>query len=131
MTMETNLHTGTSLEARETHALIGSDKVEGTAVYRSNGEKVGSIARVMIGKQSGKVGYAVMTFGGFLGIGEDYYALPWAMLTYNPRLEGYEVNITDAQLRAAPKYNQQDDWDSADRTRAVDEYYGIQPGWMF
>ena len=105
--------------------------MEGTAVYRSNGEKVGSIARVMIGKQSGKVGYAVMSFGGFLGIGEDYYALPWAMLTYNPRLEGYEVNITDAQLRAAPKYNQQDDWDSADRTRAVDEYYGIQPGWMF
>jgi hypothetical protein len=53
------------------------------------------------------------------------------MLTYNPRLEGYEVNITDAQLRAAPKYSQQDNWDSADRTRAVDEYYGIQPGWMF
>jgi hypothetical protein len=71
MTMETNLHTPTSLEARETHALIGSDKVEGTAVYRSNGEKVGSITRVMIGKQSGKVGYAVMSFGGFLGIGED------------------------------------------------------------
>jgi hypothetical protein len=56
--------------------VIGSDKVGGTAVYRSNGEKVGKIQRVMIGKQSGKVGYAVMSFGGFMGIGEDFYPLP-------------------------------------------------------
>ena len=76
MTMESNLHTSEPLEGRETNALIGSDKVEGTAVYRSNGDKIGQIARVMIGKQSGKVGYAVMSFGGFLGIGEDYYPLP-------------------------------------------------------
>jgi hypothetical protein len=69
--MESNLHTGTQpLETRETPSLIGSDKVEGTAVYRSNGEKIGQIQRVMIGKQSGKVGYAVMSFGGFMGIGE-------------------------------------------------------------
>jgi hypothetical protein len=71
MVIESNLHTQTPLEIRETHSLIGSDKVEGTAVYRSNGDKVGNIARVMIGKQSGKVGYAVMSFGGFMGIGGD------------------------------------------------------------
>ena len=75
------------LGKRETLTLIGSDKVEETAVYRSNGEKIGQIVRMMIGKQSGKVGYAVMSFGGFLGIGEDYYPLPWSLLTYNPRLE--------------------------------------------
>ena len=103
MSVESNLHTSQSLEARETYSLIGSDKVEGTAVYRSNGEKIGKIIRLMIGKQSGKVGYAVMSFGGFMGIGEDYYPLPWSLLTYNPRLEGYEVNITDAQLKGAPK----------------------------
>src|SRR5689334_10036920 len=71
MTTESNLHTSSTAETRETHELIGSDKVEGTAVYRSNGEKIGSIARVMIGKKSGKVGYAVMSFGGLMGIGED------------------------------------------------------------
>jgi PRC-barrel domain len=70
--------------------------VEGTAVYRSNGDKIGQVAKVMIGKQSGEVGYAVMSFGGFLGIGGDYYPLPWSLLTYSPRLEGYEVNLTDA-----------------------------------
>jgi hypothetical protein len=68
MAIEPKLHNPTALDTREMHGLIGSDKVQGTAVYRSNGEKVGNIARVMIGKQSGKVGYAVMSFGGFLGI---------------------------------------------------------------
>jgi hypothetical protein len=118
------------METRETHELIGSDKVEGTAVYRSNGEKIGSIARVMIGKKSGKVGYAVMSFGGFLGIGEDYYPLPWSLLTYNPVLGGYEVNITDAQLQRAPKFTTHENWDWQTRGRSVDEYYKTQPNWM-
>jgi hypothetical protein len=128
--MESNLHTPSTSERPETHELIGSDKVEGTSVYRSNGDKVGSIARVMIGKKSGKVGYAVMSFGGFMGIGEDYYPLPWSLLTYNPRLGGYEVNITDAQLKAAPKFTTHDNWDWANRSRAIDDYYKVQPGWM-
>jgi hypothetical protein len=130
MVIESNLQSQTPLEARETHELIGSDKVEGTAVYRPNGVKIGNIARVMIGKQSGKVGYAVMSFGGFLGIGEDYYPLPWSLLTYNPRLEGYEVNISDTQLQGAPRYDTSENWDWNGRTRAVDDYYGVQPGWL-
>jgi hypothetical protein len=130
MAIESNLHTGHPVEARETHALIGSDKVEGTAVYRSNGEKIGHIARVMIGKRSGKVGYAVMSFGGFMGIGEDYYPLPWSLLTYNPRLEGYEVNISEAQLKGAPKYNTHETWDWDRRSGAVDDYYKMPANWM-
>ena len=56
----------------------------------------------MIDKISGKVAYAVMSFGGFMGIGEDYYPLPWSLLTYNPRLEGYEVNVSEEQLIPVP-----------------------------
>src|SRR6266481_2581262 len=96
---------------RETHSLIASDKVEGTAIYRSNGEKVGQIERVMIDKLSGKVAYAVMSFGGFMGIGEDYYPLPWSLLTYNLRLEGYEVNVSEKQLKGVPKYSTHETWD--------------------
>src|SRR6476620_650177 len=108
---------GTTVDRRETVSLIGSDKVEGTAVYRSNGEKVGQIERVMIDKISGKVAYAVMSFGGFMGIGEDYYPLPWSVLTYNPRLEGYEVNVTEQQLKGAPHYGRSDNWDWSDPAR--------------
>lgn len=114
---------------RETHSLIGSDKVEGTAVYRSNGEKVGTIERVMIDKRSGKVVYAVMSFGGFMGIGEDYYPLPWPLLTYNPRLEGYEVNVSEQQLTGAPKYGSHETWDWTRRGQSIDEYYHTPPYW--
>lgn len=114
---------------RETHSLIGSDKVEGTAVYRSNGEKVGSIERVMIDKRSGKVVYAVMSFGGFMGIGGDYYPLPWPLLTYNPQLEGYEVNISEQQLTGAPKYGTHETWDWSQRGRAIDDYYHTPSYW--
>lgn len=111
---------------RETPSLIGSDKVEGTAVYRSNGDKVGTIERVMIDKINGKVAYAVMSFGGFMGIGQDYYPLPWNLLTYNPQLEGYEINIGEEQLKRAPKYSTHENWDWSTpmRVRSVNDYWG-------
>ena len=114
------------LDKRETSNLIGSDKVEGTAVCRSNGDIIGEIERVMIDKISGKVAYAVMSFGGFLGMGEDHYPLPWSVLTYNPILGGYEVELTEQQLKNAPKYSRHESWDWADRqrTQEVTDYYG-------
>jgi hypothetical protein len=63
-------------ETRETGSLIGSDKVEGTAVYGANDTKIGSIERVMIDKMSGKVSYAVLSFGGFLGVGDAIIPSP-------------------------------------------------------
>jgi hypothetical protein len=86
-------------EGGETASLIGSDKVEGTAVYGADDQKIGSIQRIMIDKVSGKVAYAVTSFGGFLGIGEDYYPLPWPMLKYDTRLGGYRTGLTADRLR--------------------------------
>ena len=107
------------------HDLIGSDRVEGTNVYRSDGKKIGEIERVMIDKLSGHVAYAVMGFGGFLGLGEDHYPVPWQKLTYSERLGGYEVNLTDEQLKNAPHYATGEEWkwDSA-RGRTISDYYG-------
>ena len=120
---------GATLDRQETVSLIASNKVEGTPVYRSNGDRVGQIDWLMIDKISGKVAYAVMSFGGFMGIGEDYYPLPWSLLTYNPRLDGYEVNISEEQLKGAPKYSQHESWDWSDRARGqkVYDYYGVTP----
>jgi hypothetical protein len=73
-------------EVRETGSLIGSDKVEGTAVYGADQQKIGSIERVMIDKMSGIVSYAVLSFGGFLGIGDDHYPLPWQSLKVRYKL---------------------------------------------
>lgn len=121
----------TTIDSRsETVTLIGSDKVDGTAVYGADDRKIGTIQRVMIDKVSGKVAYAVVSFGGFLGMGEDYYPLPWANLTYDTRLQGYRVGVTEDQLKGAPKYNPNTDWDWSDRARdeSVYGYYGT-PLW--
>lgn len=114
-------------EARETGSLIGSDKVEGTAVYGPNDTKIGKIERVMIDKTSGKVSYAVLSFGGFLGIGDDDHPLPWQSLKYDTNLGGYRTGITETQLKGAPKYSNDNSWNWSDpaRARSVNDYYGV------
>ncbi|MCS3892123.1 hypothetical protein ABIF64_000564 [Bradyrhizobium japonicum] len=117
-----------AMEDRETFSLIGSDKVEGTNAYDAKGEKVGYIERVMIDKISGKVSYAVLSFGGLLGIGDDHYPLPWQTLKYDTNLGGYVVTgISQDQLRGAPKYADESSWNWSDpaTTRSVNAYYGV------
>ena len=118
------------VDRAETVSLIGSDKVDGTAVYGADDGKIGSVQRVMIDKISGKVAYAVVSFGGFLGMGEDYYPIPWPNLKYDTRLGGYRVGITEDQLKEAPKFDRNRDWDWSDRAndRRVYDYYGT-PIW--
>lgn len=112
-------------DASLTSDLIASDKVEGSIVYGANRERIGSILRVMIDKESGRIAYAVLSFGGFLGMGDDQYPLPWSALKYDRSLGGYVTNVTEAQLRDAPKHLASENWDWADRRRsdALDEYY--------
>ena len=115
---------------RETVSLIGSDKVEGTAVYGADDQKIGTVQRVMLDKVSGKVAYAVVSFGGFLGMGEDYYPMPWPSMKYDTNLGGYRVAITESQLKGAPKYNRSTDWDWSNRVRDREVYdYYHTPLW--
>ncbi|WP_439925837.1 PRC-barrel domain-containing protein [Nitrobacter sp. JJSN] len=113
-------------EARETSTLIGSDKVAGTAVYGPDDQEIGTIERVMIEKTSGRVSYAVLGFGGFLGIGNDHYPLPWNALKYDTRVGGYRTGITADQLNGAPKYASENswNWEEPGRSKSVDDYYG-------
>ena len=116
---------------KETHDLIASDKVEGTKVYDPNGEHIGSIERILVEKRSGKVSYAVLSFGGFLGMGHDHYPLPWSKLNYDEDLGGYRVDVTKQQLEGAPKYEREDeDYWTAENGRRVYDYYGVAPYWI-
>lgn len=106
--------------------VISSDRVEGTAVYNPNGEKLGAIDDLIIDKRSGTVRYAALEFGGFLGMGTDRYPLPWSMLIYDTNLDGYVVPLAKAQLENAPRYAQDNDPDySDDYGRKVYDYYGV------
>ena len=86
----------------ETASLISAGKVQGTNVYNTQGENLGEVYDVMIDKRSGKIAYAVMSFGGFLGVGNNYHPLPWNTLKYDTRQEGYVVGLTKQQLEGAP-----------------------------
>src|SRR5580700_11345593 len=121
--------TGGAVATDETDRLISSDKVVGTAVYNRRGEHLGSVYNLMIDKHSGQVAYAVMSFGGFLGMGESYHPLPWRVLTYDTRLGGYVVDLDRSRLEKAPRYTQTAPPDWSDRTyvHRVDEFYGVPP----
>ena len=112
-------------ETRETTFLIGSDKVEGTAVYGRDENKIGSIERVMIDKLSGKVAYAVLSYGGFMGIGDDHYPTPWASLKYDTRLGGYVVDIDRNRLEQAPHYGRETlpNWADRGYRERIDTYW--------
>lgn len=109
--------------------VISSEKVEGTSVYNAAGDKLGSIDDIMIDKRSGQVRYAVLEFGGFLGLGTDRYPLPWNMLKYDTDKGGYVVPLDKAQLEGAPRYPESDvpSYDP-DYARQVNTFYGT--GWL-
>ena len=107
--------------------LIAASKVNGTSVYDRAGEKLGNVYDVMIDKRTGKTDYAIMNFGGFLGIGEQYHPLPWQSLTYDERYGGYVVDVDRSRLEGAPTYSMtdQDMWRDPAYGRRIDDYYGV------
>ncbi len=106
--------------------VISSDKVEGTAVYNPAGDKLGSIDDLMIDKRSGQVRYAVLEFGGFLGMGTDRYPLPWNMLKYDTAKDGYVVPLDKSKLEGAPRYADNDvPAYTTDYGKRVNSYYGV------
>lgn len=127
----TTMNTGTGTSAApatdETSDLIASDKVEGTAVYNRQGDHLGTVNNFMVNKRSGQVAYAVMSFGGFLGIGESYHPLPWKVLTYDTGKGGYVVDLSRQQLEGAPSYTSSNvpDWSTPAYGRDVNNYYGV------
>nr|WP_210485469.1 PRC-barrel domain-containing protein [Microvirga antarctica] len=111
--------------------MIGSDRVEGTTVYDPSGNDIGKIKRLMIEKMSGRVTYAVMSFGGFLGMGEEEHTIPWNKLNYDTTLGGYRTDITEEQLKGAPSFYREDDyrWSDRDRERELHDYWRAPYYW--
>ncbi len=119
-----------STSTHSSHSLIASDRIDGTVVYGSGGSKIGSIRQMMIDKITGNVAYAVLSFGGFLGMGDEYYPLPWSTLKYDTNLGGFRVNLTKDQLDRAPKYQQNEEWDySRANDQRVHDHYKARPYW--
>jgi hypothetical protein len=121
-----------TLKKDETVSLIASDKVTGTKVYNRRHEHVGTLDEIMIDKISGHVAYAVVSFGGFLGMGETRRAIPWGVLHYDTRDDGYIADVDDAVLKDAPNeiptgdaYARDVDWNTR-----IYSHFGVPPYWI-
>jgi sporulation protein YlmC with PRC-barrel domain len=120
-------HMARTGQTDETDRLISSDKVDGTTVYNRNGDKIGTIDHLMIDKISGQVEYAVMSTGGFLGIGESYSPVPWNSLVYDVNMGGYVMDTDKARLERAPRFTSsaQPNWSDRSYGDRVDKYWQV------
>ena len=98
----------------QTQQIISANDVAGTAVYGANKEKIGTVDTVMLGKRDGKVHHAILSVGGFFGMGDKLHSIPWSKLDYDTDLEGYKLNVTEDQLKNSPTF------DKSDRSMATD-----------
>jgi PRC-barrel domain len=128
MTTTTGTSSG-SVATDETDRLIASNKVEGTAVYNRQGERLGTVYNFMVDKRSGQVAYAVMSFGSFLGMGGSYHPLPWKVLTYDTGKGGYVVDLDKDRLQHAPSYAEgaSPNWGDRSWSGRIDAYYADRP----
>lgn len=122
----------TDITRDETGTLINADKVKGTAVFNGSGEKLGTVDDIMIDKLNGNVAYAVMSFGGFLGMGEKHHPLPWDLLNYDEAENGYVVNLSKEELEGAPTIDRGQTDRLLDRQygESIYSYYGVPPYWI-
>jgi hypothetical protein len=127
--MEASMLTDTL--THQTHTLIASDRVEGTPVRRADGEKIGTIQRLMIDKLSGNVAYAVLAYGGFLGMNQKRLPIPWARLHYDRALGAYQLDMSEDELARAPSFgpDQEFDWGDRSREAEIHNYYSARPYW--
>ena len=113
-------------ESNIAHDHILATTVKGTDVYNPEGQHLGHIDDIVLKKSDGRAAYAIMSFGGFLGLGEQYHPLPWQSLTYDTGREGYVVNVSREQLEGAPSYRpgEEPDWNDRAYGERIYTHYG-------
>jgi hypothetical protein len=104
------------------HQLISSEDVEGTNVYDTKGSKIGEVDHLMFDKVSGRVSYAVMSFG------HSHYPIPWGALKYETKLNGYVTGVTQQQLKDAPAFSD-DSYSNRNWETQTYAHYNVAPYW--
>jgi len=110
---------------------ISSDRVDGTAVYGGDREKIGLVNNMLITKRDGRVTDVIVSVGGFLGMGTEMHSLPWSKLSYDTELGGYLVSVTADELKKAPSFSDSDRDRVHDRDyqTGVYDYWAVKPYW--
>jgi sporulation protein YlmC with PRC-barrel domain len=116
------------VQSTSEHPCVSSNELQGTHVYSTNEVHIGDIDHLVIDKTSGRVAYAVISFGGFLGLGHSHYPLPWSVLEYDRSLGGFRTNVTEQQLTDMPAVSE-DCWKDRDWETKTHEHFRSNPYW--
>ena len=114
--------------AHSNHQCVSSNDIDGTEVYGADGNHIGEVDHMIIDKVSGRVAYVIIAFGGFLGLGDSHYPIPWAALHYDTSLGGFRTNITEQQLKDAPQFSD-DSWQDREWETRTHRHYGTPGYW--
>ena len=110
--------------------LVSAGTATGTAVKNSTGDDLGKIEDVMLDANQPRIAYAVLTFGGFLGVGNKLFAVPWEALRYDDEAECYRLSVDKDRLEQAPGFDK-DKWprSSDPYWSSIHDHYGVEPYW--
>lgn len=113
--------------------VLSASTINGDRVRNSAGEDLGEVKEVMIDLSSGRVAYVVLSFGGFLGMGDKLFAIPWEALVLDTQEHAFILNISKETLENAPGFDK-DNWPKMDGSNgqwldSVYTYYGYRPYW--
>lgn len=118
------------LYVKDMSMLVACDRVEGSRVYGADGKQIGHIERLMLEKSDGRIAFVILSFGGFFGIGQDHYRLPWEKLRFDARIDGYRVNMTKNDIEKARRFALKDEIAGHGSDHKSHDYFGVPPYWM-
>ena len=110
---------------------LSASSINGTSVKNLAGTDLGNIQDLMINTNNGDIAYAVLSFGGFLGFGDKYFAIPWEAFTMDPYKECLVLSVPEEKLKNAPGFDK-DNWPSHathEHLTNVYNHYGYRPNW--
>jgi sporulation protein YlmC with PRC-barrel domain len=109
--------------------LMGADTLLGNDVYNKQDEDLGDIKEIMLDVPAGRIGYAVLSYGGVLGLGEKLFAVPWDALTLDTENKRFTLDMSKDQLKNAPGFDKERWPNMSDQTwaKGVHAYYGTTP----
>ena len=119
-------------KAQEMYGVVSASKIIGEAVVNRQDESLGKIHELVIDAKEGHLAYAVLSFGGFMGMGNKYFAMPWKAFEFSNTENKLILNVDKKKLETAPGFDKDAKWpDFADRTwgDTVHKYYGYEPYW--
>jgi sporulation protein YlmC with PRC-barrel domain len=117
------------MTVRKTHSLIATNHINGSTILSDSGEKIGTVDHLVLDAVNGKIAYAVVAFGGFMGLGEHSYSIPWGSVRFNPEENVFVTHVTLEQLKSAP--DRPNHW-HGDREweERIFDHFGVPPYWL-